>query len=114
MTKLRMQFTFDDEGLRRNGFDRAGMYDMLKKNFTKRGLKCVSDDEVLAFEDQGNKSDYGHMWGLTLTLMEYDWFTDSAASIIYFQNGLAEDVLVQLPRMKEIMERNKPGRGYGR
>ncbi len=107
MAKLRMQFTFDEEGLLRNGFDRAGMYDMMKKNFTERGLKCVSEDEVLAFEDQGGRSDYGHMWGLTINLMVHDWFTDCTSSIIYFEDGYAEDVLSQLPRMKEILERNR-------
>ncbi|MCD8326898.1 MAG: hypothetical protein LUC90_09550 [Lachnospiraceae bacterium] len=107
MAKLRMEFTFDEEALRRNGYGKEQLYDIVKSDYEKNGLKCISDDDVLAFADQGSRWDYGNMWAITLAFLECEWFADSLLSCLYFQNDLAEDLLPQLPRMREILERNR-------
>ncbi len=107
MAKLRMEFIFNDEALQRRGYSSEQIHETLKSNYEKNGLLCASDDDILAFEDQGNSWDYGNMWAVTLAILECEWITDSLTSCLYFQNGLAEDLLSQLPRMREILERNR-------
>lgn len=50
---LQVRFTFSDELMEQNGIERKDVYYTLKKNFEQRGLVCVSEDEVLIFEDTG-------------------------------------------------------------
>ncbi|MCD8131764.1 MAG: hypothetical protein LUE16_10925 [Lachnospiraceae bacterium] len=107
MAKLRMEFTLDEKALQSYGYDKEQVCGIVKSNYEKNGLICISDNDVLAFADQGNRWDYGNMWAVTLAFLECEWFADSLTSCLYFQNELAEDLLPQLPRMREILERNR-------
>lgn len=102
---LRVEFTFDDEKLKARGIERKNLYATIKENFHSKGLLCISDSQILAFEGTGRETDFGNVWFLTVSLLYYDWFVDSASSCVYFENGKMEDVLVQVPEIREIMSR---------
>jgi hypothetical protein len=103
MAKMQVRFSFDDNRIARKGVERRDIYYTLKKNFQQRGLKCVSEDENLVFEDTGEEDDYGNMWAIILALVDCDWFTDCASSCVFVENGKKEDVLSQVPEIKRIM-----------
>ena len=103
MAKMQVRFSFDDELIEKKGVKRRDIYYTIKKNFTQKGLKCVSDGEQLVFEDMGHKDDYGNMWAIILALVDCDWFTDCASSCVFVENGKREDVLSQVPEIKRIM-----------
>lgn len=102
--KLHVRFAFDDEKMNRQGFKRKDIYYTIKTKFHEEGLNCVSENEILAFEDTGNDSDWGNMWSIILDLLECKWFTKSASLCEFIENGKKEDVLSQLPEYKRIME----------
>lgn len=103
MAKMQVRFSFDDELIEKKGVKRRDIYYTIKKNFTQKGLKCVSDGEQLVFEDMGHEDDYGNMWAIILALVDCDWFTDCASSCVFVENGKREDVLSQVPEIKRIM-----------
>lgn len=106
MAKMQVIFSFDDKLIEKKGVKREDIYYTIKKNFIQRGLQCISDGEQLVFENTGHKDDYGNMWALILALIDCDWFTDCAASCVFIEDGIKEDVLSQVPEVKRIMERN--------
>ena len=99
---MQVRFTFDDELMKKNGYERQNIYYTIKKHFLKRGLKCISENENLVFTDAGNENDYGNMWSIILGLVLSDWFVDCATSCIFEEDGETEDVLVQIPELREI------------
>ena len=74
MERLQVRFSFDDNLMKKNGIERQDVYFTLKKNFSERGLKCVSENDVLVFEDMGRENDYGNMWSIIIGLIKSDWF----------------------------------------
>lgn len=103
MAAMQIRFTFDDALMQSNGIQRQSVYYTLKKSFSRKGLPCISDDEVLAFEDTGRECDYGNMWSIILGLIKSEWFIRCASSCIFIEDGEAEDILAQLPELKRIM-----------
>lgn len=104
MSIKQVRFSFDDNLIEKKGVKREDIYYTLKKNFLAKGLKCISDNEVLIFESAGNENDYGNMWAIILALVDCDWFVDCASSCVFVEDGKEEDILSQLPEMKKIME----------
>lgn len=104
MSKMQVKFSFDDVLMKEKGVKREDIYYTLKKNFSAKGLICISDSEVLIFENAGNENDYGNMWAIILALVECDWFVECVSSCAFIENGKCEDILSQIPEMKRIME----------
>lgn len=104
MSKMQVRFSFDDVLMKKKGVKREDIYYTLKKKFSAKGLICVSDNEVLIFENAGNENDYGNMWAIILALIECDWFVDCASSCVFVENGKGENILAQIPEMKRIIE----------
>ncbi len=103
MEKLQVRFTFDDDLMKRNEIERRDVYYTLKKNFTQRGLVCISEDDVLMFQGTGHEDDYGNIWAILMALIKSDWFTKCAASCDYIEDGEVEDVLSQVPKARKML-----------
>jgi hypothetical protein len=86
-----------------NGIKRQDVYFTLKKNFSERGMKCVSENDVLVFEDMGRENDYGNMWSIIIGLIKSDWFVKCASSCVFTEDDVEEDILSQVPRLRHIM-----------
>lgn len=39
---MQVRFTFDDDLMNKNGYERQNVYYTIKKHFLQRGLKCIS------------------------------------------------------------------------
>ena len=63
----------------------------------RRGLTlpCVSDGEILVFQDKGHGDDFATMWDVILSLLRADWFRECAASCVWQDENGEEDVLAQ-------------------
>lgn len=102
-TGLQVRFTFSDTLMNANKIKRESVYYTLKKNFTQRGLVCVSENNVLAFKGTGQEDDYGNIWAILMGLIESDWFIKCADSCDYIENGEVEDVLAQVPKARKLL-----------
>lgn len=100
---MQVRFTFDDELMKKNGYERENVYYTIKKHFQERGLKCISEDENLIFADNGDEDDYGNMWAVIMGLVKSDWFDKCASSCIFVEDEEMEDVLIQIPKLRKIM-----------
>lgn len=103
MAAMQVRFSFDDDRMKKHGYQRQNVYYTIKKNFQLRGLNCVSEDEDLVFEDTGKEDDYGNMWAVILGLVKSDWFEKCASSCVFVEDDEMEDVLAQLPKLKHMM-----------
>ena len=103
MERLQVRFSFDDNSMEINGIKRQDVYFTLKKNFSERGMKCVSENDVLVFEDMGRENDYGNMWSIIIGLIKSDWFVKCASSCVFTEDDVEEDILSQVPRLRHIM-----------
>lgn len=104
MSQMQVKFMFDDELMEKKSVKREDIYYTLKKNFSAKGLKCVSDNEILIFESAGRENDYGNMWAIVLALVDCDWFVECVSFCAFIENGKSEDILSQIPEIKRIME----------
>lgn len=67
-------------------------------------MKCVSENDVLVFEDMGRENDYGNMWSIIIGLIKSDWFVKCASSCVFTEDDDDdEDILSQVPRLRHIM-----------
>ena len=69
--------------------------------FAVHDLPCVSDGEVLVFQDKGHGDDFATMWDVILSLLRADWFLDCTASCVWQDENGEEDVLAQAGKVCE-------------
>ena len=100
---MRVDFTFDIAAIEQGGYTVGDIYNTIKKHFAGRNIPCVSDGDILAFEDTGGKDDFSHMWTVIMGLTRADWFMEFATSCIWYEGANEwEDVLRQARERKKI------------
>ncbi len=96
---MRVEFEFDRQKVEDLGHTVDEVYDLVKERFTERGLVCVSENEILAFRDQGGKEDFSAMWVLIVRIINSGWFLQCASACRWYDefdsDETPEDVLSQ-------------------
>ena len=90
---MRIEYTFDVAKVEEMGYTLKQVYDSVKGYYAERNLRCVSDDEVLAFEGTGHKDDYSNMLWLMSRITKTEWFINCATSCTWYENGRREHLL---------------------
>lgn len=100
---MRVEMTFDPAAVP-EGYRIGDVYHTITGEFAKYGLRCCSDGEVLAFEDNGCEDDYAYMWNAVISLLKSKWFVDCATSCSFFDDDESEeDVLAQAWKVQRRM-----------
>ena len=113
---MRIEMTFDQQKVERQGWTMEAVQETVKKNFEARGLRCIREGNVLSavgkgggqdFSDlwegdalsvvgKGGEQDFSDLWAVTTALLRTDWFPAFAAACVWHDdNGAQEDVLSQ-------------------
>ena len=96
---MRVEFEFDQKKVIKNGYKKESIYYTIKKAFAKYNLPCISEGDVLAFEDCGRESDFANLWIVIMRLVRADWFIKTAARCDWFpREDRREDVLSKARR----------------
>ena len=97
---MKMSFTFDIEAASRLGYNLSNVYEIVKREFKKVGLQCISDNETLIFAGVGHVDDYSNMLGMMRVFSRTEWFFDVVSSWYFTTDERRgwEDVLGQLKR----------------
>lgn len=103
MPTMQVKFSFDESQMEMNGIKRQDICYTLKKRFLQKGLKCVSGEDILIFEDTGKEDDYANMWSIIIGLIKSDWFINCASSCVFIEDDDEEDVLSQAPKLRRMM-----------
>lgn len=91
---MNVRFSFDRAAVERRGHTLENVRQALKCLFVVHDLPCVSDDDILAFEDKGHGDDFACMWDIILLLLRSDWFMDCAASCVWQDEDGKMDLLL--------------------
>lgn len=100
MNGMQVVFSFDENKIKTRGLKKEDIYYNITKNYLNIGLHCVSSSDILAFEDDSTKDNYGKIWAILVSLIECDWFTETVSRCEFIENGKSEDIYVQLPKLK--------------
>lgn len=92
---MNVKITFDKAAVERRDLVLEDVRQTVQSLFAVHDLPCVSDGEVLAFQDKGHGDDFASMWDVILSLLRADWFLDCAASCVWQDENGEEDVLAQ-------------------
>ena len=92
---MKVMITFNKDAVLEKGYSLDKIYSAIKAAFREDGLPCVSEGEVLSFIDKGSEEGWGAMWFTMTELLETPWFTETAASLLFIEDGNVEDVLAQ-------------------
>lgn len=93
---MKVEFTFDNSRIEQNGYTLEDIRYTIKKMFVERNIRCISDNNILAFEDSGGKNDFSSMRIIIMGLTRTDWFMSFATSCIWRESeNQWEDVLRQ-------------------
>ena len=92
---MEVKFLFNRTAVERRGYTLENVRQTVKSLFAVHDLPCVSDGEVLIFQDKGHGDDFASMWDVILSLLRADWFRDCAASCVWQDEDGEEDVLAQ-------------------
>ena len=90
---MKVKFSFDKAAAERRGTTLEGVRQTVKSLFAVHDLPCVSDDNILAFEDKGHGDDFACMWDIILLLLRSEWFMACAVSCVWQDEGCDEDLL---------------------
>ncbi|WP_325200519.1 hypothetical protein [Oscillibacter sp.] len=92
---MNVKITFDKAAVERRDLVLEDVRQTVQSLFAVHDLPCVSDGEVLAFQDKGHGDDFASMWDVILSLLRADWFRECAASCVWQDENGEEDVLAQ-------------------
>ncbi len=92
---MNVKFSFDKAAVERRGYTLEDVHQTVKRQFAVHDLACVSDGNILSFEDKGHGDDFATMWDIILSLLRADWFKDCAVACVWQDEGGEEDVLFQ-------------------
>ena len=92
---MNVKITFDKAAVKRRGLVLENVRQTVKSLFAVHDLPCVSDGEVLIFQDKGHGDDFASMWDVILSLLRADWFRACAASCVWQDEDGEADVLAQ-------------------
>ena len=92
---MAVKISFDKTAVERWGYRLKDAHQTVKNLFAVHDLPCVSEDNVLAFEDKGYGDDFAVMWEIILALLRADWFLDCADSCVWQDEDGEEDILFQ-------------------
>ena len=98
---MNVKISFNKAALGRRGLTPENVRQTVKCLFAVHGLPCVSDGEVLIFQDKGHGDDFATMWDVILSLLRADWFRECAASCVWLDENGEEDVLAQAGKVPE-------------
>ena len=90
---MQVKFSFDNTAVMRQGYTLEAVRRTVKSLFAVQRLPCVSDGDILVFEDKGHGDDFACMWDIILTLLRVDWFMACAAACVWKDEGSEEDIL---------------------
>ena len=92
---MNVKITFDKAAVKRRGLVLENVRQTVKSLFAVHDLPCVSDGEVLIFQDKGHGDDFACMWDIILALLRSEWFMECVAACVWQDEGGEEDVLAQ-------------------
>ena len=98
---MNVKISFDKAAVERRGLTLENARQTVKSLFAVHDLPCVSDGEVLVFQDKGHGDDFATMWDVILSLLRADWFRECAASCVWQDENGEEDVLAQAEKVCE-------------
>lgn len=90
---MNVKFSLDKAAVERRGYTLEDIHRTVKRLFAAHNLPCVSDGNILIFEDKGHGDDFATMWDIILSLLRADWFKDCAVSCVWQDEDGKEDVL---------------------
>lgn len=100
---MKIEFGFDDRLIDKQGYDKLSIQSIIRNTFLKYDLPCISDDEILTFQDRGREDDFANMWNVIASLMKSQWFLECASSCVFYDDdGTVEDVLSQAWKFNEL------------
>ena len=73
---MAVKISFDKTTVERWGYRLKDAHQTVKNLFAVHDLPCVSEDNVLAFEDKGYGDDFAVMWEIILALLRADCLTN--------------------------------------
>ena len=97
---MKVQFSFDKAAVERQGRTLEDVHRTVKCLFAAHDLPCVSDGNVLTFEDKGHGDDFACMWDVILSLLRSDWFMDCAITCVWQDADGEEDLLAQAGKVR--------------
>ena len=90
---MQIKFSFDNAAVARQGYTLEAVHRTVKSLFAVHRLPCMSEGDILAFEDKGHGDDFACMWDIILSLLRTNWFMACAAACIWQDEGNDEDIL---------------------
>ena len=93
---MQVKFSFDNTAVMRQGYTLEAVHRTVKSLFAVHRLPCVSDGDILVFEDKGHGDDFACRWDIILSLLRTNWFMACAAACIWQDEGNDEDILAQV------------------
>lgn len=72
---MAVKISFDKTAVERWSYRLKDAHQTVKNLFAVHDLPCVSEDNVLAFEDKGYGDDFAVMWEIILALLRADCLT---------------------------------------
>ena len=90
---MQVKFSFDNTTITQQGYTLEAVHRTVKSLFAVHSLPCVSNGDILVFEDKGHGDDCACMWDIILALLRADWFMSCAAACVWKDEGSEEDIL---------------------
>jgi|GEM_PF-6547895 len=88
---MKVEFTFDNSRIEQNGYTLEDIRYTIKKMFVERNIRCISDNNILAFEDSGGKKEN------RLNISRHDEYKSRKQITIYSIIELTEKLAKELP-----------------